>query len=156
MSTAKAPRRRILLVEDNPGDVRLLRESFGQRADPPEILDVPDGVAALELLRAGGGRPDLVLLDLNLPRMDGREFLATVKGDPALRKIPVVVLTSSGAEADVERLYDLHANGYLLKPRDLSALFQLAALVDEYWLRASVLPGREGIPGRADTGGRAR
>ena len=141
--TQKTPKS-LLLVEDNPGDVRLVREAFSRRPLPPRIVDVPDGLAALEYLRACEERPDLILLDLNLPRMDGREFLTVAKADEVLRRIPVVVLTSSSAESDVDRLYDLGANGYLIKPPDLARLFDLVGLMDEYWLRTSVLPGRNG------------
>jgi CheY-like chemotaxis protein len=144
MEPSRANRRHLLLVEDNPGDVHLVREAFARRPDPPEIVDVPDGLAALEYLRGDAERPDLILLDLNLPRMDGREFLAIAKNDDALRRIPVVVLSSVDAEADVDGLYDLRANGYLVKPSSLAALFALVERIDDYWLHLSALPGRNG------------
>jgi CheY-like chemotaxis protein len=114
----------VLLVEDNPGDVRLVREAFSRRPRPPDIVHAADGLAALEYLRGDAERPDLILLDLNLPRMDGREFLAVAKRDAELRRIPVVVLSSSASDADVDRLYDLNANGYLIKPRGLAEIGQ--------------------------------
>ena len=142
MERSRAIRRHLLLVEDNPGDVHLVREAFARRPDPPEIVDVPDGLAALEYLRGEGERPDLILLDLNLPRMDGREFLAVAKNDETLRRIPIVVLSSADTEAEIDGLYDLRANGYLVKPSDLASLFALVERVDEYWLHLSALPGR--------------
>jgi CheY-like chemotaxis protein len=144
MERSHAIRRQLLLVEDNPGDVHLVREAFSRRPDPPAIVDVPDGLAALEYLRGDGQRPDLILLDLNLPRMDGREFLAVAKNDDALRRIPIVVLSSVDAEADVDGIYDLRANGYLVKPRDLASLFAMVERVDDYWLHLSALPARNG------------
>ncbi len=134
--------RHLLLVEDNPGDVDLVREAFSRRPDPPEIVDVPDGLAALEYLRGHGARPDLILLDLNLPRMGGREFLAVAKNDEALWRIPVVVLSSVDTESEIDGLYDLRANGYLVKPSDLASLFALVERLDEYWLNLSALPGK--------------
>jgi CheY-like chemotaxis protein len=144
MDGSRAKRRCLLLVEDNPGDVHLVREAFARRPEPPEIVDVPDGIAALEYLRGDGEPPDLILLDVNLPRMDGREFLAVAKNDESLRRIPIVVLSSVDAEADVLELYDLRANGYHVKPSDLATLFELVERIDEYWLHHSVLPGRNG------------
>ena len=149
MDGSHKQRRCLLLVEDNPGDVRLVREAFARRPHPPDIVHASDGIAALEYLRGDSERPDLILLDLNLPRMDGREFLAVAKRDADLRRIPVVVLSSSASDADVDRLYDLNANGYLVKPGDLSGLFELVGLIDEYWLRISALPAREGHVRRA-------
>jgi CheY-like chemotaxis protein len=148
MERSHAVRRHLLLVEDNPGDVHLVREAFARRPEPPEIVDVPDGLAALEYLRGDGERPDLILLDLNLPRMDGGEFLAVAKNDESLRRIPIVVLSSVDSEADIDRLYGLRANGYHVKPADLASLFALVERIDEYWLHASTLPGRNGGRGR--------
>jgi CheY-like chemotaxis protein len=143
MNGSQKHRRCLLLVEDNPGDVRLVREAFNRRPHPPDIVHAADGLAALEYLRGDAERPDLILLDLNLPRMDGREFLTVAKKDADLRRIPVVVLSSSASDADVDRLYDLNANGYLVKPANLSGLFELVALIDDYWLKLSALPGRD-------------
>jgi chemotaxis family two-component system response regulator Rcp1 len=152
MGRTQKNRRCLLVVEDNPGDVRLVREAFSRRPDPPDIVDVPDGLAALEFLRGDAERPDLILLDLNLPRMDGREFLSVAKSDASLRRIPVVVLSSSSSEAEVTRLYDLMANGYLIKPADLEGLFELVDLIDTYWLRLSALPARNGRVARSANG----
>ena len=114
----------ILLVEDNPGDVRLTEEALREGKVWNHLSVVPDGVAALEFLRRRGAyadapRPDLILLDLNLPKKDGREVLAEIKQDERLRRIPVVILTTSKAEEDVLRTYNLHANCYITKPVDL-------------------------------------
>ncbi len=152
MHGSQKNQRCLLLVEDNPGDVRLVCEAFSRRPHPPDIVHATDGIAALEYLRGDEERPDLILLDLNLPRMDGREFLSVAKRDADLRRIPVVVLSSSTSDTDVDRLYDLNANGYLIKPHDLSGLFELVELIDEYWLRISALPDRNG---RARRGARA-
>ena len=127
----------VLLVEDDPGDVVLIREAFEDNKVHNTLHVVSDGVEAMAFLRnegehAAAPRPDLVLLDLNLPRMDGREVLAEVKADPDLRTIPVVVLTTSEAEEDVLRSYDLHANAYVTKPfstKDLIA--QVAQMLGE-------------------------
>ena len=141
MSRSTSRKRYVLVVEDNPGDVHLLREAFRRCPCPPELVDVPDGIAALERLCGKDGRPDVILLDLNLPRMDGRELLSVIKQDEKLRRIPVIVLTSSGSDSDVKLLYELSANGYLIKPHDLEEFFALVQLFDAYWLRTSALPG---------------
>jgi chemotaxis family two-component system response regulator Rcp1 len=136
----------ILLVEDNPGDVQLTREALEEGKVKNHLHVVSDGVEALEFLRRrgrheGAVRPDLVLLDLNLPRKDGREVLAEVKEDPELRRIPVVVLTTSDAEADIVRTYELHANCYIRKPVDLEQFLEVVKSIDDFWLTVVKLPG---------------
>ena len=135
----------ILLVEDDPGNVLLTQEALRENKYPVRIHDVPDGVAAMAFLHheppyADAARPDLVLLDLNLPKKDGREVLAEIKADPDLRSIPVVVLTTSGAEADVLRSYDLHANAYVQKPIDLDQFVNVIQTFDEFFLSVVRLP----------------
>ena len=146
----------ILLVEDNPGDVRLVREALGTfaptggaparpRAVWSHLHVVDDGIAALDFLHRRAPwqerpRPDLILLDLNLPRMDGCELLGAVKGDPSLCTIPVVVLTTSQAEEDVRRAYDLHANCCLTKPADLECFIATVRAIEEFWLTVVRLP----------------
>jgi CheY-like chemotaxis protein len=143
MNATAAPVR-ILLVEDNLADVRLTREVL-RIAEVPGELDVArDGVEALERLRSpGAARPDLVLLDLNLPRKSGLEVLAEIKSDPALRSVPVVVLSTSRAESDVRRAYDLHANAYLAKPLSLRGFSETLGAFAAFWLRAATLPPEE-------------
>lgn len=136
----------ILLVEDNPGDARLTMEAFGVNGAPDRVRHVVDGVEALAFLRREGGhgkapRPDLIVLDLNLPRLSGREVLAVIKADAALRCIPVVVLTTSQAEEDVLAAYNLHANCYVAKPPDLDSLLLAIRSIEEFWLRIARLPG---------------
>jgi CheY-like chemotaxis protein len=135
----------ILLVEDNPADVRLTREALRDAKVTNRLNVVADGVAALDYLyrrgdHAGATRPDLVLLDLNLPRKDGREVLEEIKSDPRLRSIPVVVLTTSRAEEDVLRSYDLHANCYITKPVDLGQFLAVVRAIDDFWLAVVRLP----------------
>lgn len=135
----------ILLVEDNPGDARLTIEAMREAKVRNRIIVVEDGVEAMEYLRhegrhADAPRPDLILLDLNLPKKDGRAVLAEVKSDPALKRIPVVVLTTSSAEEDVIRAYDLHANAYVTKPVDLEQFMKIVALIDEFWISVVTLP----------------
>jgi CheY-like chemotaxis protein len=137
----------ILLVEDNPGDARLTIEAMREAKVRNRIHVVEDGVEAMEFLRRQGRygdapRPDLILLDLNLPRKDGREVLAEVKADPDLKRIPVVVLTTSRAEEDVIRAYDLHANCYVTKPVDLAQFMKIVAQIDEFWVKVVTLPGK--------------
>ena len=137
----------ILLVEDDLGNVLLTQEALKENKYPVIIHDVPDGVAAMAFLRreppyANAARPDLVLLDLNLPKKDGREVLGEIKGDPNLRSIPVVVLTTSGAEADVLRSYDLHANAYVQKPLDMDQFVDVIQTFDEFFLSVVRLPQR--------------
>jgi chemotaxis family two-component system response regulator Rcp1 len=135
----------ILLVEDNPADVRLTHEALKEGKVRNNLHVARDGVDALEFLRRVGPykdatRPDLVLLDLNLPRKDGREVLAEIKRDPELRTIPVVVLTTSSAEADILRSYNLHANCYITKPVDLDQFVQVIKSIDDFWLTVVRLP----------------
>ena len=135
-----------LLVEDNPGDIRLTREALKEGQVRVNLTIARDGVEALQLLRGNGeGKPkrcmpDLILLDLNLPRMDGRELLAQIKTDPELRHIPVVVLTTSSAEKDVLRAYDLHANCFITKPVELERFIEVVRSIDEFWLKMVRLP----------------
>ncbi|MEI6876182.1 MAG: response regulator [Spirochaetota bacterium] len=135
----------ILLVEDNPGDVDLAREALSDSKIRNTLFVVSDGVEAMAFLRREGvhaeaRRPDLILLDLNLPRKDGREVLAEMKGDPGLRSIPVVVLTSSQAEEDILRSYDLHANCYITKPMDLKQFIRVINAIEDFWLTIVKLP----------------
>ncbi len=135
----------ILLVEDNPGDVRLTQEVLKDGRIANTLRVVNDGVAALEYLRCEGefadmSRPDLVLLDLNLPKMDGRDVLAAIKGDSDLRSIPVVVLTTSAAEVDILKAYDLHANCYITKPVDLNDFVEVVRSIEDFWLAIVKLP----------------
>ena len=138
----------ILLVEDNPADVRLTQEALKEAANATTRLHVAgDGVEALEFLHREGAfasapRPDLMLLDLNLPRVDGRQVLAQVKGDPELRRIPVVVLTTSPSEDDILHAYDQHVNSYIRKPVDLDSFLDVLKAIDDYWLGSVVLPPR--------------
>ena len=135
----------ILLVEDNPGDVRLTREIFKAARIRNIIHTVEDGVEAMEYLRNQGkyadeARPDLILLDLNLPRKDGREVLAEIKMDDELKRIPVVVLTISKAEEDILKTYSLHANCYITKPVDLDQFIKVVASIEDFWLSVVKLP----------------
>jgi len=137
----------ILLVEDNPGDARLTLEGMREAKVKNRMHVVEDGVEAMAFLRREGRysvapRPDLILLDLNLPRKDGRAVLAEVKADPDLKRIPVVILTTSRAEEDVLRAYNLHANCYVTKPVDLSQFLKIVALIDEFWVNVVTLPQR--------------
>lgn len=137
----------ILMVEDDPGNVLLTQEALKENRYPVIIHDVADGVAAMAFLHreppyADAVRPDLVLLDLNLPKKGGREVLGEIKGDPNLRSIPVVVLTTSGAEADVLRSYDLHANAYVQKPLDMDQFVNVIQTFDEFFLSVVRLPQR--------------
>jgi CheY-like chemotaxis protein len=137
----------ILLVEDNPGDARLTLECMREAKVRNRMHVVEDGVEAMEFLRRQGRfgdapRPDLILLDLNLPRKDGRAVLAEVKADPDLKRIPVVILTTSRAEEDVLRAYDLHANCYVTKPVDLAQFMKIVALIDDFWVNVVTLPGK--------------
>ncbi len=134
----------LLLVEDNLGDVGLIREALASRCPQVELIVARDGLEGLELLtkRNGGVRPDLVLLDLNLPRMDGRELLEHIKSDSELRRMPVIILTSSNAPQDVVRAYDLHANCYLVKPPDFVGIENVVGRICDFWLETARLPGR--------------
>lgn len=145
-STAHAARPvDILLVEDNPGDARLTLEAMRDAKLSNRIHVVGDGVEAMAFLRHSGTyadapRPDLILLDLNLPKKDGREVLAEVKADAALKRIPVVVLTTSQAESDVLGAYDLHANCYIVKPVELAQFMAIVQKIDEFWVQVVTLP----------------
>ena len=135
----------ILLVEDNPGDVRLTREALKEAKFRNKVQVVGDGVEALAYLRqegeySGAMRPHLIMLDLNLPRMDGREVLAAIKKDADLRRIPVVVLSSSEAETDIARAYELHANAYVTKPVDIEHFLQVVKAIEEFWVEIVKLP----------------
>jgi len=139
----------ILLVEDNPGDARLTREVLNDAKVINNISVARDGEEAMAFLRREGTyadalRPDLILLDLNLPRKDGREVLAEIKQDPDLRRIPVVILTTSQAEEDILKSYNLHANCYLTKPVDLDQFISLVQAVENFWLSIVKLP-RDGM-----------
>ena len=131
---------RVLLVEDSTADAILIREAL-RRVDVDQDVEIAtDGVQALERLRTGSPRPDLVLLDLNLPRMDGRAVLVEIKGDPALRTIPVIILTTSGSPADVDFAYRNHANSYVRKPLGLDRLVEAAQAIRDFWMRTATLP----------------
>ncbi|WP_290817986.1 response regulator [Halovivax sp.] len=139
----------ILLVEDNPGDVRLTEEAFREARIENNLHVVTDGVEALQFLERRGEygdvpRPDLVLLDLNLPRMNGDEVLEALKDDPELRTIPVIVLTSSAAEEDVVKSYKLHANAYLTKPVDPAEFIDTVQSFERFWFSIVKLPGAGG------------
>jgi chemotaxis family two-component system response regulator Rcp1 len=135
----------ILLVEDNPGDVRLTREALQEGKVRNHLSVAADGVEALAFLRrepphGDAPRPDLILLDLNLPKKDGREVLEAIKADPSLRNIPVVVLTSSQAEQDILRVYGLHANCYVTKPVDFDQFIHVVKTIEEFWFTIVKLP----------------
>jgi chemotaxis family two-component system response regulator Rcp1 len=135
----------ILLVEDNAGDVRLTREALRDARVRNNLSVARDGAEAMAMLRREPlygevPRPDLVLLDLNLPKLNGRQVLANMKTDPDLLRIPVVVLTTSKAEEDVLRSYDLHANAYIIKPVDFDQFLKVVRSIDEFWLTVVTLP----------------
>jgi CheY-like chemotaxis protein len=137
----------VLLVEDDPGDVLMTKEAFHDYKLSNQLHVVTDGAEAMEFLRRQGEhadapRPDLVLLDLNLPRMDGREVLQAIKSDPDLASIPVVILTTSEAEEDVLRSYSLHANAYVTKPVDFDRFIQVVRQIDEFFVTVVRLPTR--------------
>ena len=139
----------ILLVEDSPGDVRLTREAFRDAKVLVNLHVVPDGEEAMAFLGREGKhadkpRPDLILLDLNLPKKDGRAVLSEIKGNPNLKTIPVVILTTSASEADVFKSYLLHANCYISKPVNLDGFLKVVESIDEFWLSIVRLPG--GVP----------
>ena len=142
---AAAPPVEILLVEDNPGDVRLTREALREGKVYNNLHWAKDGVEALEFLRQEGKhssapRPDIILLDLNLPKKDGREVLESIKNDDRFKQIPVVILTTSEAEEDVLRSYQLHANCYITKPVDLDKFIVVVQSIDRFWLTVVTLP----------------
>jgi chemotaxis family two-component system response regulator Rcp1 len=135
----------ILLVEDNLGDVRLTREAFKEGKVANTLHVVQDGVEALAFLRHEGAyaktaHPDIILLDLNLPRMDGRELLAIIKTDPKLQRIPVVILTTSKSEVDIIESYDLHANCYITKPVDMERFIKVVQSIENFWFTVVKLP----------------
>jgi chemotaxis family two-component system response regulator Rcp1 len=135
----------VLLVEDSPGDVRLTQEAFREANTSIHLHIATDGVEAMAFLRREGAhaaapRPDFILLDLNLPRMDGREVLAEIKRDRSLQTIPTVILTTSDAEADIVKSYQLHANCYLSKPVQLAAFETLVKTISSFWLTEAKLP----------------
>jgi CheY-like chemotaxis protein len=137
----------VLLVEDDPGDVLMTQEAFEEHKMRNELSVVTDGEEAIAYLRkegkfTGAKTPDLILLDLNLPRRDGRQVLAEIKGDPELCQIPVVVLTTSQAEEDVLRSYQLHANAYVTKPVDFERFISVVKQIDEFFVSVVKLPTR--------------
>ncbi|MGB0838760.1 MAG: response regulator [Chitinophagales bacterium] len=135
----------ILLVEDNPGDIRLTQEALKEGSIPSNLNTVMDGAEAIRFLFQEGEyaeapRPDLILLDLNLPKRDGREVLAKIKVDDDLKRIPVVVLTTSNAETDILKAYDLHANCYITKPVDFNRFIDVIQAIEQFWLTIVRLP----------------
>jgi CheY-like chemotaxis protein len=146
----------VLLVEDSPGDVRLTQEAFREAGTRIHLHVAPDGVAAMAFLKRQGPhgnapRPDFILLDLNLPKMDGREVLSHIKEDASLKTIPTIILTTSEAEADVLKSYQLHANCYLNKPVQLDAFETVVKTINEFWLTMAKLPPRavDGLASKA-------
>jgi chemotaxis family two-component system response regulator Rcp1 len=135
----------VLFVEDNPGDVRLTQEALKEGKLRTNLHVVGDGVEAMAFLRregkyAAAPRPDIVLLDLNLPKKDGHEVLAEIKGDDSLKRIPVVILTTSRAEEDILKTYNLHANCYITKPVDLDQFMKVVQSIEDFWLTLVRLP----------------
>lgn len=135
----------ILLIEDNPGDVRLAKEAFKEGNLEVQLDVVMDGMEALQYLRQtapfeASTRPDLILLDLNLPKKDGREVLGEIKEDPSLKSIPVVILTTSNAEQDILHSYNLHVNCYINKPVDFDRFFDIIKKIEDFWLNTAILP----------------
>lgn len=138
----------VLLIEDSPGDIRLTQEAFREADDSIELKIAADGVEAMSFLRrqgihVGAPRPDFILLDLNLPRMDGREVLAHIKEDDDLKTIPTVILTTSDAHADITASYQLQANCYLTKPVQLEEFELLVKSINEFWLTKVKLPRQD-------------
>lgn len=136
----------LLLIEDNPGDVRLTQEAFKEGKLSYQMDVVMDGVEAIHFLRRrppyeNAVTPDIILLDLNLPKKDGREVLAEIKADEMLRRIPVIVLTTSNAEQDILKSYDLHVNCYINKPVDFDKFFDIIQMIEDFWLTIAILPG---------------
>lgn len=147
MNTRNVKTIEILLVEDSPGDVRLTREALSEAKVRNNMFVVGDGIEALACLRREGKyadatRPDLILLDLNLPRMNGFEVLEAIKSDDNLKLIPVVILTTSQAEQDIVKGYDLHANAYVTKPVDLEQFIHVIKSIEDFWLEIVKLPNR--------------
>jgi len=149
MNVAASPKViEVLLVEDNIGDVRLTQEALKEGRLLVNLTVARDGIEAMDILHqqnsyAGATRPDLVLLDLNLPRKDGREVLREIKADPALKTIPVVILTTSEADADVRATYGAHANCYITKPVDMDRFFEIVKMLEEFWFTIVKLPDHE-------------
>jgi CheY-like chemotaxis protein len=147
---ASLPRRQgrrveVLLVEDNPGDVRLTQEALKDGRVMVNLTVASDGVEAMEILRRSGvhaskSRPDLILLDLNLPRKNGREVLEEIKADEELKRIPVIVMTTSKAEQDIHKVYNLNANCYITKPVDLDEFLNVVRSIEDFWLTIVTLP----------------
>lgn len=135
---------KILLVEDTPSDVRLIREALKETPVPVEMTVAYDGIEAMKILHASennrSSRPDLMLLDLNLPRMNGREVLAEVKSSPSLKQIPVLVMTSSHADEDIAQAYALNANCYITKPGDLGEYISVVRAIEDFWFLTATLP----------------
>lgn len=137
----------ILLVEDNEGDIRLTIEAFKEAKIRNQIKVVRDGEEALDYLRKQGKytdaqSPDIILLDINLPKIDGKEVLSTMKSDPLLKTIPVIMLTTSSAESDVQESYENHANCYVIKPVDLNKFMDVIRSIEDYWISIVKLPGK--------------
>ena len=135
----------ILLVEDNPGDVRLTQEAFRDARMEVKLNVVMDGEEALKYLHRqppyeDASKPDFILLDLNIPKKDGREVLEEIKNDPVLRYVPVVVLTTSNAEQDIVKTYNLNVNAYINKPVDFERFFDIVQKIEEFWLMTAILP----------------
>lgn len=135
----------VLLVEDNPGDVRLTQEALKDGRVLVNLTVAADGVEAIEVLKRGGpfsgrSRPDLILLDLNLPKKNGREVLEEIKADEELKRIPVIVMTTSKAEQDIHRAYNLNANCYVTKPVDLDEFLNVVRSIEDFWLTIVTLP----------------
>jgi len=135
----------ILLIEDNPGDVRLTQEAFKEAGIDVHLDVAMDGLKAIQMLRKtppyeDQNIPDLILLDLNLPKLDGREVLEKIKSDSKLKMIPVVILSTSNAEQDILNSYNLHVNCYLNKPVDFDSFYEMIKKIEDFWLRTAVLP----------------
>lgn len=135
----------IFLIEDNRGDIRLIQEALKASTSQCEVVVARDGMEAMEYLRQNGDQenafhPDLILLDLNLPKKDGREVLAEIKADDRLKHIPIIVLTTSRNEEDIFKSYDLHVNCYISKSRNLTQLFKIVRGIEEFWLETATLP----------------
>ena len=145
LSCAPARPLQLLLVEDNPGDVRLTREALKSGEVEVNLNVARDGVEAIDFLRKRGPfqtapDPDLILLDLNLPRKNGREVLSEIKTDPDLKRIPVLVMTTSRADQDINRAYSLNANCYITKPMDLDEFLRIVRSIEDFWLKTVTLP----------------
>ncbi|AOX00731.1 response regulator [Moorena producens PAL-8-15-08-1] len=137
----------IFLVEDNKADIRLIQEALKNSSVPHQVVTVRNGMDAMAYLHQEGEyadavRPDLIVLDLNLPKKDGREVLAEIKADPNLKRIPVVVLTTSRNQDDIFQSYDLHVNCYITKSRNLSELFKIVKGIEDFWLSTVTLPSQ--------------